>query len=68
MEYIIDLDALKECLGLLSKAAVVNGYNCVFLKDVCNMIDKFPKDKYGKEYKEKLNEYKNTSIEMSKAN
>jgi hypothetical protein len=39
MKYIIDIDALKECLDLLPTSGVVD------IKDVQKMIDAFPKDK-----------------------
>lgn len=43
MKYIIDLDALKECLYLLPTSYLEIG--SVDLKDVIKMIDKFPKEK-----------------------
>lgn len=52
MKYIIDLDALKECLDLLSRHNIVkNGQTdvCVVLCDVKNMIDRFPKEKFNEE-------------------
>lgn len=45
MKYIIDIDALKDCLDLLPKSwsdSKVYGY--VRLSDVKSMIDRFPKE------------------------
>lgn len=47
MNYIIDIDALKECLDLLPTSFSDIGY--VELKDVYKMIDRFPKEKYPNE-------------------
>lgn len=47
MKYIIDIDALKECLDLLPTSYSDIGY--VELEDVFKMIDRFPKEKYGNE-------------------
>lgn len=47
MKYIIDIDALKECLDLLPSSYSDPGY--VDLGDVKKMIDRFPKEKYGNE-------------------
>lgn len=44
MKYIIDIDALKDCLDLLP---VYYDPNVVDLRDVKKLIDKFPKEKYG---------------------
>lgn len=44
MKYIVDLDALKDCLELIHSPSSVNGSKCVRLEDVKDMIDKFPKD------------------------
>ena len=43
-KYIIDVDALKECLQLLPTRYDVSNYTTVRLDDVLEMIDKFPKD------------------------
>lgn len=43
-KYIIDVDALKECLSLLPTRYDTNNYTTVRLDDVLEMIDKFPKD------------------------
>ena len=43
MKYIIDLDALKECLDLLP--TLHNYIDYVDLNDVHAMIDRFPKEK-----------------------
>ena len=47
MKYIIDLDALKDCLDLLPTSYSDIGF--VDLNDVKKMIDRFPKEKYGHE-------------------
>lgn len=47
MKYIIDIDALKECLDLLPRSYSDVGY--VELSDVNKMIDAFPKEKYTDE-------------------
>lgn len=44
MKYIIDLDALKECLNLLYKPFRRDDEDLVYLNDVYEMIDRFPKD------------------------
>lgn len=55
MKYIIDLDALKDCLDLLPKPVKNGNLEYVCLLAVNEMIDKFPKEEYGHEYKETLN-------------
>lgn len=46
MKYTIDIDALKDCLDLLTKSWSDDGvYGYVRLSDVIAMIDKFPKEK-----------------------
>ena len=45
-KYIIDVDALKECLNLLPKRYDASNYTTVRLDDVLEMIDKFPKDSF----------------------
>ena len=52
MKYIIDIDALKECLDLLPTLFSDPGY--VYLNDVIRMIDRFPKE----EVKEKETLYR----------
>lgn len=47
MKYIIDLDALKDCLDLLPTS--YSDIGSVDLNDVKKMIDRFPKEKYGNE-------------------
>ena len=54
MKYIIDIDALKECLDLLP---VYYDPNVVDLRDVKKLIDKFPKEKYGNELMDMLTKY-----------
>jgi hypothetical protein len=44
MKYIIDVDALKECLDLISKPFASRGRDCVYLDTVKELIDRFPKD------------------------
>lgn len=44
MKYIMDVDALKKCLMLLSKPYSVNGNSCVYLEHVLELLDSFPKD------------------------
>jgi hypothetical protein len=43
MKYVIDIDALKECLDLLPSS--YSDPNYVDLCDVKKLIDRFPKDK-----------------------
>ena len=43
MKYIIDIDALKNCLGLLPRS--FSDLACVDIDDVNRMIDAFPKEK-----------------------
>ena len=43
-KYIIDVDALKECIKLLPKKYDGSNFTTVRMDDVINMIDKFPKD------------------------
>ena len=45
MKYIIDIDALKSCLALLPKPIKYNNGACVYLEEVFDMIDAFPKEK-----------------------
>ena len=45
MKYIVDTDALKDCLKLLHSPTIICGEKCIRLKDVIEMIDKFPKNK-----------------------
>ena len=44
MKYIVDLEALNSCLELLANPTIVSGERTVYLKDVKEMIDKFPKE------------------------
>ena len=53
-KYIIDVDALKDCINLLPIPYRVNGVDMVCLSEVQAMIDKFPKDEYGNEYQDTL--------------
>ena len=58
MNYIIDIDALKDCLNLLPVS--YSDAESVCLTDVINMIDKFPKkdfDKYMCDVNENLEQY-----------
>lgn len=51
MKYTIDVDALKDCLDLLTKHWSDKGaYGYVRLSDVKAMIDKFPKEKCDFEF------------------
>lgn len=43
MKYIVDINALKDCLELLPSVAM-NGKEWVSLVTVQTMIDKFPKE------------------------
>lgn len=52
MKYIIDIDALKDCLDLLPTSYSDIGY--VDLIDVKKLIDRFPKEEYGNEYAKML--------------
>ena len=56
MKYIVDIDALKDCLKLLHAPTTVYGKKCVYLENVLDMIDKFPKDEYGKECEQNYSE------------
>lgn len=51
MKYIIDIDALKKCLDLLPTSYSDIGY--VELRDVKEMIDRFPKDKVSDDTKDR---------------
>ena len=55
MKYIVDIDCLKECLGLLNQPVVNRDY--VSLTHVIAMIDSFPKEDIGNNvvYKEGVN-------------
>ena len=53
-KYIIDIDALKDCLSLLPKPVKNDNLEYVCLQAVKEMIDKFPKDEYGNEYQDTL--------------
>ena len=44
MKYIIDIDALKDCLDLLPTSYTDIG--CVDLNDVKKLIDRFPKEEF----------------------
>lgn len=69
MKYIIDIDALKDCFDLLPKPFKYNnGDVFVNLNDIKEMIDKFPKEEYGHEYKETLNVWSDCSVEMNQTN
>ena len=65
MKYIVDLDSLKDCLSLLPKPVKNGNLEYVCLQSVKEMIDKFPKEEYGYEYKEALNEWRDCSEKMS---
>ena len=65
MKYIIDVDLLKDCLDLIYKPVTYSGNPCVYLNDVKEMIDKFPKDKYDTGHKEQLNATTETSISVN---
>ena len=43
-KYIIDVDALKECIKLLPKKYDGSNFTTVRMDDVIKLIDKFPKD------------------------
>ena len=43
-KYIVDVDALKECIKLLPKKYDGSNFTTVRIDDVIKMIDKFPKD------------------------
>lgn len=54
MKYIVDLDALKDCLDFLEDHKV-NGQPVAYTQNVKLLIDRFPKEKYegwkeGKDY------------------
>lgn len=49
MKYIIDTDALKNVLNVMHKPYSINGKVCVYLDDVKDLIDEFPKDKFKEE-------------------
>lgn len=69
MKYIIDLDAIKDCLDLLNNPTIINGNPTVYLADVIEMIDKFPKDEYEETaYRDALNDIREISVGMNKVN
>lgn len=43
-KYVIDVDALKECIKLLPTRYDGSNFTTVRIDDVFEMIDKFPKD------------------------
>ena len=43
MKYMVDIDALKDCLDML-ECIEFGGSNYVAVRDVKRFIDKFPKD------------------------
>lgn len=45
MNYIVDIEALKDCLELMPQCKV-NGEPYVCLESVYMMIDRFPKEEY----------------------
>ena len=49
MKYIVDLDALKECLNLIQRPFCYDGKDCVYLNDVKGLINSFPKEKIKEE-------------------
>lgn len=52
MKYIIDIDALKDCLDLLPTSYSDIGY--VDLIDVKKLIDRFPKEEVTEKLKDKI--------------
>lgn len=48
MKYIVDLDALKECLNLIQRFCL-NGKDGVYLNDVKGLINSFPKEEVKEE-------------------
>ncbi len=44
MKYIVDIDALKDCLDMV-ESIECGGSNYVAVRDVKRFIDKFPKDR-----------------------
>lgn len=61
MKYIVDIDALKDCIDLLPKPVKSGNLEYVCLQAVKEMIDKFPKD----EYKTEEIKYKNMMKELA---
>ena len=49
MKYVIDLDALKDCMDLLHREIGSNHLARVYLMDVKKLIDRFPKEIYTDE-------------------
>lgn len=49
MKYIVDIDALKDCLDLMTKPYCVNGRDTFYVEDVKSLIDAFPKEKVKEE-------------------
>ena len=49
MKYIVDIDALKDCLDLLPTSC--SDIGCVELSDVKKMIDRFPKEEVAEKPK-----------------
>ena len=64
MKYIIDVDALKDCINLLPIPYRINGVNMVCLSEVQEMIDKFPKDKYKEDWETELEAMKKSSSDI----
>lgn len=48
MKYVIDVDALKNCLALLPKMVNIEGSEAIYIKDAFDMIDAFPKEEVKK--------------------
>ena len=45
MKYVVDIDALINCIDFLDVPSKINGNRCVYVEDVKNFIQEFPKDK-----------------------
>lgn len=49
MKYIVDLDALNECLNFLQRPFCLNGKDGAYLNDVKGLINSFPKEEVKEE-------------------
>lgn len=45
MKYVVDLDALKDCMDLL-ETFTVNGHDAAYIHNIKLLIDKFPKESF----------------------
>lgn len=61
-KYIIDVDAFRECLDLLPNPVKYGDETyTVYLDDVKELLNRFPKEEYGKEHTENIPVYRDGS-------